>query len=333
MKKRIAMLMLGIIGLLTGCGSEDTQISAQVTVKEYESKVYETMEIVRGDLAPVLELNLEARDLEKISYYPRYDEMEINQVYVQVGDIVSKGDILISFKSGSIEEQIDSYEAQLVQQQLLLDHYTNLSAIDLTSDYTQLISQLKSDMEVTSLYIDGLNAKLDSYNIVAQGDGMVTSLSDVVNLNTVNSSDNLITVTYDDGEYFATTADDYDFVVGDVYYAEYAVAGYDMELIEIIEEGKDENGNPVRTLCFKSVGNDEELPGVSTMKMIISKGEMKDVIYIPQKIVEETDEGNYVYILDENNCKQAVYVETGISVDGYVVITEGLSVGDRVVTK
>lgn len=332
-KRRISIIMIMILCALTGCGKHSAQIPAQVTINEYEPKLYETLEIVRGDLAPVLELTLEARDLEKISYFPRYDEMEIDQVYVHVGDIVSAGDVLISFKSGDIEAQIESYHAQLEQQQLLLDHYVNLSGIDTAIDYSEAIEQLKADMEVSRLYIEGLNAKLDSYSIVAEGDGMVTAISDIVNFEEVNSRDNLITVVYDEGEYYATTTDDYEFVVGNIYESTYGVANYEMELISITEDGKDASGATVRTLCFRAVRSDEEIPGVSMMDMTISKGEMKNVIYVPDNIIEEVDGKYHVYTLDDNQCRHATYVALGVSVDGYTVITEGLVEGDKVVIK
>ena len=332
-RKNKVLIMTIILSVLSGCADERKQIPAQVTVNEYEPKIYETMEIKKGDLAPVLELTLEARDLEKKSYFPRYDEMEINQVYVEVGDIVSDGDVLVSFKSGDIETQIESYQEQLEQQQLLLDHYVNLSSIDTATDYSKDIEQLKADMEVSRLYIDGLNAKLDSYSIVAEGDGMITAIDDIVNFKTVNSNDNLITVVYDDGEYFTTTSDDYNFVIGDTYSAKYGVADYEMELISITEEGKDADGQIIKTLCFRAVGSDEELPGVSMMNMTISKGEMKNVICVPNNIIKEVDGKYHVYTLDENQCKHAVYVKLGVSVDGYTVITEGLEEGDKVVVK
>lgn len=332
-KQKLSLIMITLLFVLSGCDEQSAQLPAQVTINEYEPKLYETIEIIRGDLAPVLELTLEARDLEKLSYFPRYDAMEIDQVYVQVGDIVTAGDVLISFKSGDIEKQIESYQAQLDQQQLLLDHYVNLSAIDTTTDYSKDIEQLKADMEVSRLYIEGLNAKLDSYSIVAEGDGMVTAIADIVNFNIVNSNDNLITVVYDDGEYYATTSDDYEFVVGDIYAATYGVADYEMELVNITEDGKDVNGNVIKTLCFREVGNEEELPGVSMMNMTINKGEMKNVIYVPDSVIKEIDGKYHVYTLDENQCKHAVYVKTGISVDGYTVIEEGLTEGDKVVVK
>ena len=332
-KQKLSLIMITLLFVLSGCDEQSAQLPAQVTINEYEPKLYETIEIIRGDLAPVLELTLEARDLEKLSYFPRYDAMEIDQVYVQVGDIVTAGDVLISFKSGDIEKQIESYQAQLDQQQLLLDHYVNLSAIDTTTDYSKDIEQMKADMEVSRLYIEGLNAKLDSYSIVAEGDGMVTAIADIVNFNIVNSNDNLITVVYDDGEYYATTSDDYEFVVGDIYAATYGVADYEMELVNITEDGKDVNGNVIKTLCFREVGNEEELPGVSMMNMTINKGEMKNVIYVPDSVIKEIDGKYHVYTLDENQCKHAVYVKTGISVDGYTVIEEGLTEGDKVVVK
>ena len=84
-KKNKFLILTTILCLLSGCGDKNMKIPAQVTINEYEQKVYETFDVVKGDLKPVLELTLEAKDMENVSYFSRYDEMKINQVCVEVG--------------------------------------------------------------------------------------------------------------------------------------------------------------------------------------------------------------------------------------------------------
>lgn len=329
MKKLVLFCMLGMCAVaLPGCGDKNKQKREEVYISEYEKITYETTEVVKGDIVPVLSLDLECDSFERKNYFPIQDEMEVEQVYVTEGDVVKEGDVLISFKSGDIDDQISGYEDTLGQQKLLLDHYTNLSLIDTNTDYTEQINMLKADMEVTSLYISELEAKLASYSIVAEGQGTILSISDYLELGPVNSNDNIITVIYGTGDYYATTTDDYQFEIGKIYEATYAKSVYSLELVSV-EDAVDESGNKVQNLHFAiAMGGVTE---VSRMTMDINKPALKNVLYVPSECVFNVDEEYYAYTIDENGFREAVPITIGESIDGMTIIESGLSEGDKVV--
>lgn len=337
MRKKIFISVLAALALsATGCndtGHQADNQKHQVMVSEYEKIAYEYTEVVRGDISPVLSLKLESDDIERKSYFPFKDEMEVAQVYVEKGDMVSAGDVLISFESGDISEQLKGYESKLEEIQLLIDHYTRLSAIDSTVDYTNDLKNLRKDMEVTGLYISELNAKLDSYSIKAEATGMVFLVSELLAYGTVNATDNVVTVIYGSGNYTAVTTDDYDFKVGDVYTATYGVTSYEMELISIEEDGKDVNGDTKRLLTFRFVNADTVMSESDNLNIKVQKPVLKDVLYVPEETVFSVEDKSYVYLLDENGFRHAAEVKTGSTVDGNTVIESGLQEGDKVVIK
>ena len=150
-----------------------------------------------------------------------------------------------------------------------------------------------------------LEAKLASYSIVAEGQGTILSISDYLELGPVNSNDNIITVIYGTGEYYATTTDDYDFKVDEIYEATYANSTYSLRLASI-EKIEGEEG---RKLNFAMAV--DGVTGVEKMAMVLEKPALKDVLYVPEDCVFFVDEKAYVYTLDDNGFREAVSVTVG----------------------
>ena len=58
-----------------------------------------------------------------------------------------------------------------------------------------------------------------------------------------------------------------------------------------------------------------------------------DYLLIPFKAVRITENSSFVYIVDSENKAQPVAIKTGLRIDRYIEVQEGLSVNDKVVTK
>lgn len=326
-KNLVAIIICSLVCslLLTGCGKANQGKRADIRISEYEKITYETVSVERGDIVPILTLEVTSDTFQRKNYFPRQDEMEVDQIYVTEGDMVTEGQTLVSFKAGDISEQITGYENQLAEDQLLIDHYTKLMEIDSEQDYTEAIKTLKQDMEVCGLYISELNAKLESYNIKAEGQGTIIMVSDLLDYGVVNSGDNVLTLIYGTGEYYATTTDDYDFKVDEIYEATYANSTYSLRLVSV-EEIEGEEG---RKLNFAMAV--DGVTGVEKMAMVLNKPALKDVLYVPEDCVFSVDETTYVYILDENGFREAIEVTVGQTIEGMTVIETGLSEGEKVV--
>lgn len=323
MRRMTALLCTIMLMILGGCGQVKTEIMP-VTLEPYERVTYETTEVLKGDITPKLDLTLSAVKKENVKYTPPYDGIQVDKVYVQVGDLVSKGDKLISFKSSESEEKINEYNDELKMQQLLLEHYEKLAQTDKGTDYKEDIEQLKKDMEVTKMYIAELNEKMASYTITAEGIGVIESVSDLVNYEKVDMKDKLLYVCYNTGEYYTSCTDDYPFAVGETYVANYRDIECEMELYEI-EESEDE-----KTLYFRAK-NLGQVVLANYMDLNIQKTSIKDAVYVEKEALLQIEDKNYLFTLSEEGFKQAHEVEIGNWIDGYVVIKSGINAGDRVV--
>ena len=100
--------------LLTGCKKAEPELVSTARTP-YEKLAYDTTEVKKGNLTPEITLKLKAEGLEKITYDATNTELKLDKVYVAVGDKVEKGELLVSFRSDSLEEKMKSIMGTRVQ--------------------------------------------------------------------------------------------------------------------------------------------------------------------------------------------------------------------------
>ena len=318
-KRRMAAVMVLCVGLLSGCAGKTQTDDLVITIPEYEKITYTTEPVVHGDIAPVLDLRLKSEQFERKEYYPDHDEMEVDQVFVHVGDVVQNGDTLVTFSSEDITEE-----------RRQIDHYTKLDAINQTDEHQESIEQLKKDQEIAGLYIKDLDARLEAYTIKAEGSGIVSSLSDMLDYGTVYAGDAVVTILYGSDNYTTTTEDDYAFEVGQTFTATFGVGSYEVRLTAIDVLASDTDAGMKRQLTFTLVDSAKR-PSSDSLNLEIEKNVLKNVLYVPEDAIVYVGNDNYVYVLDEDGFRHGVQVQTGATIDGYTVIEDGLKEGDKVV--
>lgn len=329
-KRRMAAVMVLCVGLLSGCAGKTQTDDLVITIPEYEKITYTTEPVVHGDIAPVLDLRLKSEQFERKEYYPDHDEMEVDQVFVHVGDVVQNGDTLVTFSSEDITEERRQYENRVEEDALLIDHYTKLDAINQTDEHQESIEQLKKDQEIAGLYIKDLDARLEAYTIKAEGSGIVSSLSDMLDYGTVYAGDTVVTILYGSDNYTTTTEDDYAFEVGQTFTATFGVGSYEVRLTAIDVLASDTDAGMKRQLTFTLVDSAKR-PSSDSLNLEIEKNVLKNVLYVPEDAIVYVGNDNYVYVLDEDGFRHGVQVQTGATIDGYTVIEDGLKEGDKVV--
>lgn len=329
-KRRMAAVMVLCVGLFSGCAGKTQTDDLVITIPEYEKITYTTEPVVHGDIAPVLDLRLKSEQFERKEYYPDHDEMEVDQVFVHVGDVVQNGDTLVTFSSEDITEERRQYENRVEEDALLIDHYTKLDAINQTDEHQESIEQLKKDQEIAGLYIKDLDARLEAYTIKAEGSGIVSSLSDMLDYGTVYAGDAVVTILYGSDNYNTTTEDDYAFEVGQTFTATFGVGSYEVRLTAIDVLASDTDAGMKRQLTFTLVDSAKR-PSSDSLNLEIEKNVLKNVLYVPEDAIVYVGNDNYVYVLDEDGFRHGVQVQTGATIDGYTVIEDGLKEGDKVV--
>ena len=107
---------------------------------------------------------------------------------------------------------------------------------------------------------------------------------------------------------------------------------YEFDGVQDFQDNKIDQSTGTVTLraTFKNPNN-QLLHGEFVTIKLYSNNTVK-VPVVHQTAVQENQAGKYVYKLDENDLPQLVYIKTGGQTGDYWVITEGVKVGDRIVT-
>lgn len=307
-----------------GCGSQkktDFNISRQ----PYEKSVFSTDTAARGDLEPTISLKLQTDGYERINYDSLETDLELEKVYVSVGDHVKKGDMLVSFQCDTIQQTIEDYREKITENRLLISHYEKLMNINPQMDYREDITSLKKDVRVAELYLEENEKKLESYQIKAKRDGKIIKINDRLADGIYEAGRALITQASGSGKYQADRPDNYTFHKGETYVAMQDAVSYPVCVEKITKEH----------IIFKPK---VEMDGVSEQEdltLTISLPRLTDVVYVPAADVHHGEDSGekdfyFVYILDENGYRDAVVIQPGGRVGDYMVVKEGLQGGEKV---
>lgn len=316
---------------LSGCGAKNTDGNKpSIHLASYTKMEYETTTTKQGDISPVLELFLAPDEYETKNYKIEQDDFEVEAVNVAEGDKVSAGDVMIQFKADEIQETIDEYTEEMEEAELLIEHYQKLSQIEGT-DYSDDIADLREDIEIAQIYIEEQNERYKDYQVIAERDGTVIFINEWLEYGYVSSSDILVTVASGSSNYTATTDDDYEFTIGDIYEAEYDVAKYEMKVISVNKYEDAATGKEMQTIIFEPVTDTTGVSVTDELEMTINKPVIENVVYVDKDAICEIDEGEYfVYVLSEDGYRTAVNVTIGETIDGYTIIESGLTAGEQV---
>lgn len=313
------LLCLAAGSLLTGCGTAESGLMSTARTP-YEKLAYDTTEVKKGNLTPEITLKLKAEGLEKITYDATNTELKLEKVYVAVGDKVEKGELLVSFRSDSLEEKKAQYQDEITDKQLLVEHYVNLMNCDASLDYNEDIANLKRDIEVAKLYVEEAEEKLSRYQITAKESGTITAMDNYLQKGSFVPGNNLITEVCGTGNYEADLPEGYEFQVRDTYQATLDALSYELK-VDRVEENK---------IIFSPVSDMTSLSEADVLSLVITKPTLENVIYVKASAVKEGEDGNFVYLLDDTGYREAVSVTVGEKVGDNRVITSGLSGGEKV---
>lgn len=193
--------------------------------------------------------------------------------------------------------------------------------IDDTQDYSSDIAQLDKDTEVAQLYLDEAKEKLSRYQITASEDGTITAMNNSLLAGVFEPGSNLITEISGNGNYEADRPEGYDFNVGDVYTATASDIEFELKVKEVDD----------KKLVFEPVSDMSVVSDAQIFSMEVTCPAIENAVYVQKDAVHEKDGRYFVYTLDENGYRQAVWISVADQVGDYRIITEGLKSGDEVV--
>ncbi len=313
-----AIISLGLS--LNGCTVGNSDTEPVVSIDEYQKTSYVTTAAIRGSLTPEVLVFLYAEDEEQVSFYPYQDNVSLDKILVNEGDYFHKGDILATFDSESINDELKAYQKKIDDNKLSIEHLKKLNQISEDAGRTDEIKRLNEEIDIAKLYVKELSAKKNDYNIVAERNGIVEKIPDIADKKNLSIDKPIMVVTYGSGIY-SVGVDKYDFKVGEEF--KISIGGTEFT-VAVTDVNKDEKKAYLKL-------KEDVVIGQKTISLSITKPEIKDVIYIPASCIFKSEGKNYVYLLDENGYRYAREVEVGETVGAYVTINSGLEENEEVV--
>ena len=340
--KRFFACILAQMLLLASCfASYEEPLTLPSVISVPDQADYRTVPAGHGSVElfrDVIFVNVAAR--EEILYFVM-DDLQINNIYVNVGDVVQTGDLLadldISDILRNLEEaaQIEAWGTLNVRQ---LDerHGFNMMRTLLTggamdeAGYLAERRALLNQLELIQLDIDYYNREFDNRVLLAGMDGTVTSVLRHVE-GDISSTDRPVVTISDQGQSIFMTNDPNaallpvgsicDITINrEVYAAQVA----DPESMDISRESE----NEVYLIIVDE--NAPLFPVRSSGSVRIVLEEAHDVIYIPVSGVHKVGGRTFAFILD-NGLRIVQEIELGLEGNIRAEITGGLSLGDLVI--
>lgn len=336
MEKRIAMkkglkclAIMCVVVLLSGCGASGKKNGkiVQVTIEDYQKNTCPTVSVQYGTIEPELVLKLKPDKFESKTYPIKQEMLEVKEMKVEKGSKVKAGDVMVAFRADEIEKTIAEYEERKTENQMLIEHYSKLMKISKAQDYSDDIKRLKNDLEVAEAYIKEQNIRLSDYVLTAQKDGTVTDIDEDLYRGYAVSGKGLITVASGSSNYKASTTDDFAFQPGDIYQAQFGIASYDMKVLSV-----EKNGD-MNEITFEPASDMSAVAENDELTMTIKKNIIQNTLYVEEEAVFSVEGESYVFLVDEKGFKEAAKVTIGETMDGYVIIKDGLKEGEQVAVK
>lgn len=357
------LLAIGTVGCSENVDStnKDQQISLE---KEKKIDKDRKMDIVRiGDITNSTSIRCDYKQLEEEVFSFSKSGEKIYRVYVEKGDAVKKGDLLVELDVRGMEDAVSDLDYDLSYQKLILEQIKEerdfeldarkqrhqISLSELSTDelivaeqnvYKKEIDSLKevyeSRMEDTKDQIAILENRIRTYKTsIAEGriyagmDGTISSIKE--NLQGSISEKDKPIITLIDTSVCAFTSADIEYKE---YFDEntpvYITAGFGSSEVQY-EAYPLEINSWTDQMVFELSEETLEIEIGTSGTINLDLETSKNTLYLSKKAVHKVNGQYYVYQEDENGIQKVQYVEIGLSSKDSVEILSGLSEGDLVI--
>lgn len=353
-----------LLGILSGCTAGTEEEEDTIVQIEQPEETSSTLVVVStDDVVKTGKLWCVYKQTEEEEVSIPYEGRTVAWVYVEKGDTVAKGQLLVELVTESDEDTIDELEYKIARNTLLLgytdvDENSALSARWWTyvyqssgseSDWENLQASLESirqtyrykredyqdAIDLDRLRLEEAKKELSESRIYADMDGEVSFIKSGFERGSLTAEGEAVIKIIDsskcilvsdkgagrylecfhEGEAMTLSMNISNRIV------EAQVIPYDMEHWEDIFYFEFQEEKPSNV----QVGQGGNL----TFTLDSREG----VLALPLRAVHKAKEGNYVYVLGENDIREVKWIETGLWGDSLVEIVSGLEEGEYVVLK
>ena len=263
---------------------------------------------------------------------------QIKAIYVNEGDRVKKGDILVSLNANVTDKGIEEIKTALELATTTYLKQKELWEQKIGSEIQYL--QAKNAKESLEGKLETLKAQKEMSMIFAPFDGIVDQVYQKVGelgtpgmriMQLVNLSDLYIN---------AAISEDYVAVIHEGEMVEVSFPSYpEIAMVAKIHRTGNVINNQNRTfeIKLKIKNTDEKLKPNMLSILKINDFSAKNALVVPSIVIKQDIKGKYIYKAIKNAEERLIatktYVETGMSYNGFSMIEKGISQGDNIITE
>jgi len=342
---------------LSGCGGEEEEKEIVLIEPPDGENPYQLREVSRKDVTAVTVIRCAYKEISETAVTAPAGGKKVEEVYVEAGDAVEKGQLLAVLEGGSCEDQIRELEYRIARNSLLLEYTDSDEAYDLSYQWWIYIYQSSSHDEdrheaalerirqnyryqredyqdaiyLDRLALENLEQEMERSRIYADMDGVVSYVKEGLEGSAAVEGETVFRLVDDSRCYFESMA-------GQGQYAGYFSAGEPVEIdvnsglepmvVKVLPYDMEHWGD---RLSFVLMDGEREVKAGLTGNITVVTDVREQVLAVPQGAVKKADDGEYVYVLGEKNIPEVRWVETGLRGGGQVEITSGLEEGEYVI--
>ncbi len=354
--KKAVCLFLAL--LLSGCSllpQEEIRRNAPLLV-ETESEEFELSYVTRGDLKVTSRVSCTYVPIQKINLTFGVSGEYIDEIYIQVGDIVKKGQVLGQLRMDGVEESIRELNFSIDSVKLQMEHLNEDRALAIERQRILLAS----DPEKMQEAIDGINENYDlteknyrdtiflyemelqsvyelkrKRQLISPIDGTVTYARKYTESSVSDENERAATVVDTTMSLFSASSDKWDlFNVGDKYIITCKKTEYEATVIDPFEYGIDpgkreigKRANVYLTLDVPALELEDNDKG--TLDLILDS--RTDVLIVHEDAISSANGEAIAYVLGEDGMKTYKKVKVGLKAGKYYEVIEGLQEGEEVI--
>ena len=347
--------------LMAGCGTVEEE-NVVVIENETQESAYGLVAVTRDDVVLTKSITATYMQLKEQTVSFGVGGRRVSKVYVNPGDSVKAGDLLIELSQDNLQEQIDELEYRIAKNELQLGYLDAAEKFDEQSAYNNFVynnpniseddvaayqknqdsitqsfvykrEDINDELEFDRRKLASLKSEYESGHIYSTMDGVVYTVTEGLEGSTSKKDEVVMTIVDNASGRFETKEPDY---------ASYFHEGEPVEMkivygsasgdYEVVPVNMDSWGETQIFEVFSGPDNEGIDVGVNgTIKVVLDRRDQ--VLTLPTGAIYHADGKPYVYILDENDFRQIVWIETGLEGDDLVEVTSGLNEGDKVVYK
>lgn len=357
----LSLALLGTAFSAVGCGPQEEDGDTVVRLdKGSEDSGYTLAEAALNDVEKTADIwfNYKQTKQENVNY--PVSDRKVEELYVDVGDRVKKGQLLAILKGGDRQDQIRDLEYQIARNKLQQGYLDINEEYALSERWWNFIyksngseaeeEKLQNDLESTRQSyryqredyqdkIDMDTGRLENYkremaegSIYATMDGVIHRIAAVENaVSDVNAA--AFVIVDDSTCLFESSKMEYADYIRDGQVYNLVVGAGSSAVTYQVRAWNRESWTDNIYLELLSESAAETLKVGSSGRLTLSLERKEKVLTVPKGAVHLAGGKPYVYILDENDFRQVKWVETGITGDKLTEIVDGLKEGEAVILK